>query len=62
MNHFAKEMWLNNSSLREDINQIIDLLVETNEKIEKLEEENPPQNVVRDILMVASFIGLVVFY
>ena len=59
IDHFAKEMWLNNSSLREDINQIIDLLVETNEKIEKLEEENPPQNVVRDIFNgLLSFIGL----
>lgn len=59
VDHFAKEMWSNNSSLREDINQNKDLLRKIEEKIEKLEKENPPQDVIREIFNgLLNLIGL----
>ncbi|MDP3043918.1 MAG: hypothetical protein Q8N93_00710, partial [Bacillota bacterium] len=57
--HFAKQMWIDNKSLRETIQQIQRLIGENTNKIEELEKQSPQQDVVKGVFNdLLSFIGL----
>lgn len=59
VDHFAKQMWLSNSSLRNEIKKIDELIASNEIKIKKLAIESPPQDVVKVVFnSLLDFIGL----
>ena len=57
--HFAKQMWIDNKPLRETIQQIQRLIGDHKKRIEELETESPPQDIVERVFNdLLSFIGL----
>ena len=57
--HFAKQMWIDNEDLRKDIKNIQQLIINKQNKIDELELQNPPQDTVREVFNnLLSIIGL----
>ena len=61
--HFAKKMWIDNQSLREEIKKIQKLKTDNERNIEHLETQSPPKDTVNDVFnKLLKFIGLDEYY